>query len=90
VGSDFQVWGNPVGLGDLADLNGHLSGVLENGDPLSVYFERRQFVLNENETLEGKITLVPEPGQMVMLASGIGCLIALRGHAKRRTPQPAS
>ena len=90
VGSDFQVWGNPVALGDLADLNGHLSGVLENGDPLSVYFERRQFVLNENETLEGKITLVPEPGQMVMLASGIGCLIALRGRAKRRTPQPAS
>ena len=81
VGSDFEVWGSPVGFGDLVPTSGMLTGRLENGDPLSVYFQRDQRVVSETETLEGRITLLPEPAQMQMLVAGIGCLIGL---ARRR------
>jgi hypothetical protein len=81
VGSDFEIWGNPVGLGDLVPISGELTGLLENGDPLGVYFLREQRVVSETETLEGRITLLPEPAQVLMLAAGTGCLIVL---ARRR------
>jgi hypothetical protein len=81
VGSDFQLWGEPIGYGDLVPLSGSLTGVLENGDPLNIYFIRNQLVVSESETLEGRITLLPEPAQTLMLMAGIGFLIAL---ARRR------
>ncbi len=82
IGSNFELWGNPVGFGDLVPLSGMLTGTLESGDPVSVYFERRQFVVSETETLEGRIQLIPEPAQAPMLAAGIGCLIALSRRRK--------
>jgi len=55
-----------------------LPGTLENGDLLNVYISRNQFDEGGGQTVEGRITLVPEPGATLMLASAIGCLAAMR------------
>jgi hypothetical protein len=55
-------------LGEIPDLSGTVTGILATGDLLDVPFER---------DLDATITL-PEPGALLMLASGIGTLMVLR------------
>jgi hypothetical protein len=85
VGSGFEIWGQPVPFGPLADYSGRLTGILESGDPLDVYISRRQFVVNETETLEGQITLLPEPAGTALLVTGIAGLSGLAQIRRRRS-----
>jgi hypothetical protein len=75
-GTDFAVDGAPVGYGPLSIKTGILTGTLLSGDPINNYFCHsgcnQLFIDNPN----GLITLVPEPGSLVLLGFGLVALAA--------------
>ncbi len=78
VGTGFEVDGVPVPLGDVVAESGVLTGLLESGEPIDVSFVRNELVVAE-ETLQGRIVLLPEPGGLALL-----CGVALLWLLPRR------
>ncbi len=70
IGSDFELDGSPISLGELSAMSGVLTGTLSNGDALQTYVYR---------DIDASILLVPEPatGALVLL----GLALISRRHA---------
>jgi len=82
-GTDFQVDGVPVPMGDLSAMTGVLTGTLESGDPINNTFYQggHDYYGDSSWFVTGTITLVPEPS-MVLLQTV--ALLSLGAIATRR------
>jgi hypothetical protein len=78
VGSDFKVDGVPVPFGDLAALSGVLTGTLASGDPIDNGFFQGGYDFGFGSLASGTVTLVPEPGTGLIVATGLLGLAAWR------------
>lgn len=77
-GSNFAIDGAPVGLGDILQTTGVLTGLLANGDALNVAFRQGELDTGQLTPYSGTIMLTPEPGSGLLLGLGLAGLAARR------------